>query len=499
LYDSFYMGAGHVSVRKFQRQENDTGHNTEAYDAIDETGFLLARSSPLSTFSIDVDSASYSNVRRLLKDGTLPPAGAVRIEELINYFGYDYPQPKGSEPFARKIELGRCPWNQEHRLLHIGLSGRRLDPGKMPPRNLVFLLDVSGSMSSSNKLPLLKKAFAMLVDQLGENDKISIVVYAGASGMVLAPTSGSDKQRILAALGKLHAGGSTNGAAGIQLAYQTARQNFQIGAVNRVILATDGDFNVGTTSQSELISLIETQREFGVFLTVLGLGSGNLKDSTMEKLADRGNGNYAYLDNLAEARKVLVKEAGGTLVTIAKDVKIQIEFNPSRVKAYRLIGYENRMLKARDFADDRKDAGEIGAGHTVTALYELVPVGAKTEIPGNPALEYQTKTELSAAAASDSLLTLELRYKAPLGIKSKLIREVVKDGSASVAASDDFEFSAAVAMFGMLMRNSEYKGSSSYALAKELAQGSLGPDAQDYRREFLGLIDQAASLSASTR
>ncbi|MHC5066111.1 MAG: vWA domain-containing protein, partial [Planctomycetota bacterium] len=365
--------------------------------------------------------------------------------------------------------------------------------------NLVFLLDVSGSMSSADKLPLLKRAFALLVDQLGENDKISIVVYAGASGTVLPPTSGDDKQKILAALNKLNAGGSTNGAAGIQLAYQTARENFQVEAINRVILATDGDFNVGTSNQSELVQLIEKERESGVFLTVLGLGRGNLKDSTMEKLADHGNGNYAYLDSLAEARKVLVTEAGGTLVTIAKDVKLQLEFNPRLVKAYRLIGYENRILAAQDFADDKKDAGEIGAGHTVTALYEIVPVGAKTEIKADPELKYQTKTELTAAAGGDEMITVKLRYKAPQGSKSKLVSDVVKPGEAAIAPGDNFEFSAAVAMFGMLLRNSKHKGISSYALAREYAQGSLGADKHGYRAEFVKLVKQAESLGASTR
>jgi len=385
--------------------------NTEAYDHIEENRFHRVDADPLSTFSVDVDTASYANVRRFLVDGELPPAGAVRTEELINYFRFAYPQPSGNVPFSITTELAECPWNPKHRLALIGLQGRSLKERDPSPRNLVFLLDVSGSMMPSDKLPLVKAAMRMLTDVLTERDRVAIVVYAGASGLVLPSTAGDQKERIQEALEKLEAGGSTNGAQGIQLAYQVARRNFIRGGVNRVVLATDGDFNVGVTNQSDLVSLIERERESGIFLSVLGVGTGNLKDSTMEKLADKGNGNYAYLDSLHEARKVLVREAGGTLETIAKDVKIQVEFNPRQVAGYRLIGYENRMLNHQDFNDDKKDAGEIGAGHSVTALYEIVPVGAPIDAPGVDPLKYQRESQQTRAAGSGELLTVKVRLR----------------------------------------------------------------------------------------
>ena len=485
-------------VRSQQKEASAPGRfNTETYDRIHENPFLAAAKTPLSTFSIDVDTASYSNMRRFLNQGQLPPRGAVRIEELINYFSYAYPQPKGAVPFSTISEVSTCPWNPAHRLVHIGLQGRRIAKKQMPPRNLVFLLDVSGSMSDANKLPLLKAALRLLVSQLTEQDRVAVVVYAGSSGLVLPSTTGDNKEKILSALGRLQSGGSTNGGAGIQLAYKVARQHFRQGGINRVILATDGDFNVGNTSQSGLVRLIEKERNSGVFLTVLGFGMGNYKDSTMEKLADKGNGNYAYVDSLNEARKVLVNEAGATLVTIAKDVKIQVEFNPSRVSAYRLIGYENRMLRARDFNDDKKDAGEIGAGHSVTALYEVVPVGLKAPQAGTvDPLKYQQRSA-SAASASGELLTLKLRYKKPDSDRSKLLSTVLKDGQTS--ASHSLRFSSAVAAFGMLLRDSKHKGQASFAMVKKLAGQSLGQDPHGYRAEFLKLVDRAAELTKKAK
>jgi Ca-activated chloride channel family protein len=468
--------------------------NTEAYDHIVENRFVSAAHSPLSTFSIDVDTASYSNVRRFIASETQPPPGAVRIEELINYFDYAYAEPRGDEPFSVHTELGRAPWAPEHRLLHIGLQGRRIAREKLPPRNLVFLIDTSGSMEDANKLPLLRRAFAAFVDTLGERDTVSMVVYAGSSGLVLPPTAGHRRAEILSALDRLQAGGSTNGGDGIQLAYATALQSFESGGVNRVILATDGDFNVGVTNQSELVRLIERERESGVFLTVLGFGMGNYKDSTLEKLADSGNGNYAYIDDFPEAHKVLIEQGGANLVTIAQDVKIQVEMNPSYVGAYRLIGYENRVLKNEDFNDDRKDAGEIGAGHTVTALYELLtPAQASSEVNVD-GLRYQKV--IAAGDGSSEVATVKLRYKAPLGRQSRLVEVPVRGGwDGLTATSEAFRFSAAVAAFGMLLRGSAYRGNASYALVDELARGSLGADPGGYRREFLGLVQGASRLN----
>lgn len=471
--------------------------NTEDYSAIEENGFRLAKDHPLSTFSIDVDAASYANLRRFIHDGTAPPKDAVRIEEMVNYFSYDYPAPEGNVPFSVVTEVGPAPWNAAHRIVHIGLQGEKIDLVGRPASNLVFLLDVSGSMDEPDKLPLLKKAFRMLVGQLGENDRVSIVVYAGAAGMVLEPTRGDRGEQIVEALDRLQAGGSTAGAEGIQLAYRTAAAQFIEGGINRVILATDGDFNVGVSSDAELLRLIEEKRQTGVFLTVLGFGTGNIKDNKMETLADHGNGNYYYIDSELEARKVLVSELGGTLHTIAKDVKLQIEFNPALVSAYRLIGYENRMLAPEDFADDRKDAGELGAGHTVTALYEVIPVGAEspTEVRGQGDLRYQSGG-LTSAAATGELMHLALRYKEPDGTTSRLIERPVRAGdSLSLErTSDDFRFSAAVAAFGMILRGSEHRGDATLPAVLSLSKGSLGADAEGYRADFVRLVEAYARL-----
>jgi Ca-activated chloride channel homolog len=473
-------------------------HNTESYDVVNENVFKRVLKEPLSTFSIDVDTASYSNVRRLLNQGTMPPAGAVRIEELLNYFDYKYKGPQGTEPFAANVEVAACPWKPKHLLARVGIKGKEIHKKERPASNLVFLLDVSGSMSSHNKLPLLKKGMRILTRQLGEGDQVAMVVYAGASGLVLPSTSGAMPKKILNALSQLKAGGSTNGGAGIELAYKTARKNFIKGGVNRVILATDGDFNVGTTNQSALIELIEKQAKSGVFLTVLGFGMGNYKDSTLEKLADKGNGNYAYIDTANEARKVLGREISGTLVTIAKDVKIQVEFNPAQVQAYRLIGYENRLLNAEDFKDDKKDAGEIGAGHTVTALYELVPAGLKGGAADVDPLKYQKEetTELSDAAASGELMTVKIRHKKPDASKSsQQIISVKRGDTEQLEASVDFKFAASVAEFGMLLRDSEHSGRANYNRVLALAKEGLGEDKHGYRTEFLELAKIAKNLS----
>ncbi|MCF7816965.1 MAG: von Willebrand factor type A domain-containing protein [Kiritimatiellales bacterium] len=468
--------------------------NTEQYSRIVDNAFKLALDNPLSTFSIDVDRAAYANVRRFLNDNQLPPPDAVRIEEMVNYFKYDYPQPKNADPFAVSMELAACPWNTEHQLALVGLQGLEVETKNLPPNNLVFLLDVSGSMNQPDKLPLLKSAMRLLVEQLRPQDRVSIVVYAGAAGLVLEPTS--DKSCILEAIEWLSAGGSTAGGAGIELAYKAAQQGFIKDGNNRVILATDGDFNVGTSSDGALVRLIEEKRETGIFLTVLGFGTGNYKDSKMEQLADKGNGNYAYIDDILEAKKVLVTEMGGTLVTIAKDVKIQIEFNPAQVKAYRLIGYENRLLAKEDFDDDKKDAGELGAGHTVTALYELIPVGSDEEVPEAGNLKYQT-TELRK---SDELMTVKLRYKQPDGDESKLITQFIKAADFQpLETSDNLKFAGAVAEFGLLLRNSEYKGDAGYNAVLDQARESRGTDAEGYRAEFIRLVEKAQLLDSRTR
>ncbi|MCB0225174.1 MAG: VWA domain-containing protein [Anaerolineae bacterium] len=468
--------------------------NTEAYDYIEENSFLEAMSNPLSTFSIDVDTASYSNARRFLNNSQLPPVDAVRIEEFINYFNYDYPQPDGEHPFAIVTELSTSPWNANHQLVHIGIQGQQVDKEALPDSNLVFLLDVSGSMNDANKLPLLKQGFRLLVDQLTERDRVSIVVYAGAAGLVLPSTSGADQATILAAIDRLEAGGSTAGGAGIQLAYNQAQENFIPGGNNRIILATDGDFNVGASSDSELVRMIEQKRDAGIFLTILGFGTGNYKDAKMEQLADKGNGNYAYIDTIREAKKVLVSEMAGTLLTIAKDVKIQIEFNPAKVKAYRLVGYENRLLAKEDFVDDTKDAGELGAGHTVTALYEIIPASADEKVRPTAELKYQEST-LSNQAQGDELLTVKFRYKRPDGNQSiEMVSPLMDSATPLSDTSTNFRFSAAVAEFGLLLRDSTYKGDAGYEQVLELAQGSLGPDVEGYRTEFVNLVETAQLL-----
>lgn len=469
--------------------------NTEEYSKIEENTFKQVKADPLSTFSIDVDPASYANMRRFLNSGQLPPKDAVRIEELINYFDYAYVQPDDGRPFAVHTEVAECPWNQGHRLVRIGLKGKEIATEKLPPANLVFLIDVSGSMQSPDKLPLLKSAFKLLVNQLRPQDRVAIAVYASAEGLALPSTPGSDKKTILELLDKLEAGGCTAGAAGIQLAYRTAKENFIKHGNNRVILATDGDFNVGVSSTSELIRMIEQKREEGIYLSVLGFGTGNLKDSRMEQLADKGNGNYAYIDNITEARKVLVSQMGGTLFTIAKDVKIQVEFNPAKVKAYKLIGYENRLLNKEDFNDDKKDAGELGSGHTVTALYEIIPAGSKENVPGVDPLKYQETKVSPVASKSSEMMTVKLRYKLPSENESKLISKVIMDRNGEMAeASEDFRFAAAVAEFGLLIRDSEFKGKASYGKALALARGAKGQDKEGYRAEFIKLAETARLL-----
>jgi len=479
----------------YQSESMPPQFNTEQYAHIEESGFKSVANDPLSTFSIDVDTASYANVRRFLNMNRTPPKDAVRIEELINYFSYTYPEPEDDAPFSVLTEVSACPWNREHKLVHIGIKGKEIKTEEIPPSNLVFLLDVSGSMSSPDKLPLLKKGFKLLVQQLRDRDRVAITVYAGAAGTVLPSTSGEDKAAILSAIEKLQSGGSTAGAQGIKLAYQVAKENFIRNGNNRVILATDGDFNVGISSDGELVRLIEEKRNDGIFLTVLGFGTGNLKDSKMEQLADKGNGNYAYIDSILEAKKVLVKEMGSTLFTIAKDVKIQTEFNPAKVRAYRLIGYENRALNKEDFNDDKKDAGEIGAGHTVTALYEIVPAGSETEPGKVDDLKYQESKIKAEALASDEIMTVKLRYKPPKEDKSILIVHPVKEKYLPFdRASDNFKFSAAVAGFGMLLRDSEFKGDNSYDEVIKLAKASKGTDEEGYRAEFIRLAEQAELL-----
>ncbi|MEM1044050.1 MAG: von Willebrand factor type A domain-containing protein [Bacteroidota bacterium] len=465
----------------------------EGYSAVVENDFRRPADAPLSTFSIDVDAASYANVRRFLGDGQLPVKDAVRIEELVNYFEYDYPDPDGAHPFAVVTEVSEAPWAPAHRLVHIGLQGERIDTEDLPPSNLVFLLDVSGSMNSPDKLPLLKQAFRLLASNLREQDRVGIVVYAGAAGIVLEPTS--DKTAILEALDRLQAGGSTAGGAGLKLAYDLAREHFDPEKNNRVILATDGDFNVGPSSDAEMMRLIEAERESGVFLSVLGFGTGNLQDSKMETIADHGNGHYAYIDSVHEARKVLVSEMGGTLVAIAKDVKIQVEFNPAHVAAYRLIGYENRLLADEDFNDDTKDAGELGAGHSVTALYEIVPVGIEVPTAGVDELKYQQQTVRPDAAANPEMLTVKLRYKEPDGDTSRLLDTALIDRDVALdQTSESFRFAAAVAEFGLLLRDSEHRGRASFENAQMLAQSARSTDPHGYRAEFVRLLETAEAL-----
>jgi Ca-activated chloride channel family protein len=440
-----------------------------------------------------VDTASASNVRRFAEQGELPPPDAVRIEELLNYFTYSYPETEGKHPFSVTHEVFACPWAPGHQLVRIGLQGRRLKLDQLPPRNLVFLVDVSGSMSDTNKLPLVKQGLIRLCDSLRPQDRVALVVYAGSSGLVLEPTVGSDRARIQEALGRLGAGGSTHGSAGLKQAYEVARQNFQTGADNRVVLCTDGDFNVGISDEGSLVRLIEEERKSGVFLTCLGFGMGNLKDATLEQLADKGNGNYAYIDSLKEMEKVF-GAGGASLVTIAKDVKLQVEFNPSRVQAYRLIGYENRMLAAEDFNDDTKDAGEMNAGHSVTALYEIVPPGGKLQPGSVDPLKYQAP-ERKPVKASQELLTVKVRYKKPDGFFSRLLAVPVRDeGQPFESASVDSRWAAAVASFGMALRNSPHKGTSTLPFAQGIAETSLGEDAGGLRSGWLKVMTALGDL-----
>ena len=469
----------------------------ENYGHFVENRFQSPAANPLSTFSIDVDTASYSNMRRFLRDGAKPPKDSIRTEEWLNYFHYSYPEPDGDHPVSITTELASCPWQPEHKLARIGLKSKSIDVRDLPPANLVFLIDVSGSMNYPDKLPLLKRSFSLLAEQLRPQDEVSIVVYAGAAGTVLPPTSGKDRQKILDAISRLGAGGSTAGAGGIRLAYKTARANFKPKGNNRVILATDGDFNVGVSTEAELIRLIEEESSNGVNLTLLGFGTGNYQDAKMKQLSKHGNGNYAYVDNLLEARKVLVQEMGANLLTVAKDVKLQIEFNPARVKAYRLIGYENRLLAAEDFNDDAKDAGEMGAGHTVTALYEIVPPGVDGTIPSVDDLKYQ-KPQATSASKSTELLTVKLRYKPPTQDVSKLLSKPLLDTSTKMeASSEDLRFAAAVAAFALLLRESDHKGNASINLVIDLASKSLGADPHGRRAEFLYLAKTVRSQSKS--
>ncbi|MDD2331855.1 MAG: von Willebrand factor type A domain-containing protein [Candidatus Cloacimonetes bacterium] len=500
LYNSMLKGKIGSATTSAYQYEGYPPSDTNEFAAINPNTFQRADASPLSTFSIDVDTGCYSLVRKWLNSNELPPANMIRTEELLNYFSYDYPQPKDKHPFAIYTELGTNPWNEKRQLVHIGLKGKELDLEETPPSNLVFLIDVSGSMESSNKLPLVLQSLDMLVDNLREQDKISIVVYAGAAGTVLEPTYGSEKGKIKKALAALRAGGSTAGGAGIALAYQTAHNSFIRGGNNRIILCTDGDFNVGVSSTAHLIEMVEKEKESGIFLSVLGFGMGNYKDNRMEQIANKGNGNYAYIDTILEAKKVFVNEMTSTLFTIAKDVKIQVEFNPALVKAYRLIGYENRMLRTEDFRDDTKDAGELGAGHTVTAIYEIIPAGSDEKLPEVDSLRYQSTSKLTSASKADELLTVKLRYKLPdsdtsIPLESPLLSKVIPWDK----TSDNFRFSSAVVMYSMLLQDSEFKGSSSWDLVKKLAQNSLGKDEYGYRNEFMNLVKIAELLKTSRK
>ncbi len=468
------------------------------YTEIYENPFRAVNTSPLSTFSIDVDAASYSNVRGYLSRGEQPPASVVRIEELVNYFAYDYPEPTGEHPFAFNTEVADCPWNPGHRLIRVALQGKDVQAAQLPPSNLVFLIDVSGSMESEDKLPLLKQSFHALIDALRPEDQVAIVAYAGNAGLVLPSTSGADKKTIRRAIDMLESGGSTAGGAGITMAYRIAKKYYQEGGNNRVILATDGDFNVGVSGDAELVGLIESKRDEGIFLSVLGFGTGNFQDRKMEGLADNGNGNYYYVDNLREGKRILVGELSSTLYAIAKDVKLQIEFNPAKVKAYRLIGYENRVLAAQDFDNDAKDAGELGAGHSVTAFYEVVPVGAEVgyAVDHSKADEYQDADKEPVVFGPGDLMAARLRYKEPTGSSSKLIEHHVADGHRPISqATAEFKFAAAVAGWGMLLRGSDYSGDASFSQIASLARAGLGRDEQGYRFEFLTLVEKSASMN----
>ena len=470
--------------------------NTESYDSITDNPFLGAQQNPLSTFSTDVDTASYANMRRFLNQNQLPPIDAVRIEELINYFTYDYDPPLDKEvPFATHVEVANSPWESDHRLVRIGIKGYEVPWDKRPPSNLVFLIDVSGSMSPINKLPLVKQSLELLTNRLGEKDRVAIVTYAGSSQVALPSTTANNSETIMHAITGLRAGGSTHASSGIEDAYKIAQKHYVEDGNNRVILCTDGDFNVGVTNRGDLVRIIEEKAQSGIYLSIFGFGMNNYKDATLEELSNKGNGNYGYIDALGEARKVFVEQISGTLFTIAKDVKIQVEFNPAQVYAYRLIGYENRKMAAEDFNDDTKDAGEIGAGHTVTALYEVVPAAIEMDLPGVDPLKYQKSTEPIRGSVSRELLTVKLRYKQPDADKSELIEVPVIDKNEKFEdASEDFRFAAAVASFGMILRNSPYKSESTLTLVQEIAELAQGYNIGGYRSEFLLLVDKVEIL-----
>ena len=470
------------------------GSNNESYSAIEENKLQMVSDQPLSTFSIDVDRASYSNVRRYLNGGNLPPSDAVRIEELINYFDYHYKKPEGKDPVAIYTDMAICPWDTTHQLVRIALKGKEIPQEQLPPANLVFLIDVSGSMIDFNKLPLIKQAMAALVQQLRDKDRIAIVTYAGSASVALNSTSGSDKTKIMDAINQLQAGGSTAGESGINLAYETARKSFMKNGNNRIILATDGDFNVGVSSEKELENLVEKKRAGGIFLSVLGFGMGNIQDSKLEVLADKGNGNYAYIDNFEEARRTFVTEFGSTLFTIARDVKLQVEFNPQYVQSYRLVGYENRMLENKDFNDDKKDAGDMGVGHTVTALYEIVPAGSTpADKPLVDSLKYQRN--VATNNYNGEVLTVKLRYKQQREDNSQLLSQVLPWKIQDISqAPEDFRMAVAVAEFGLLLRNSEHKGLANFTSVLSLAKGAKGDDEEGYRAEFIQLVKQASVL-----
>ena len=485
----------YVAVCPTAMYDMDARMNTEEYGRIQENGFKSVADTPLSTFSIDVDPASYSNMRRFINRGELPPADAIRTEELVNYFSYDYPKPTGDDPVKITVEAGTCTWNTAHRLVRIGLKAKEIPTEQLPASNLVFLVDVSGSMWGANRLDLVKSSLKLLVNNLRNKDKVAIVTYAGSAGVKLEATSGGDKQKIREAIDELTAGGSTAGGAGIHLAYQIAKKNFISDGNNRIILCSDGDFNVGVSSAEGLEQLIEKERKSGVHLTVLGYGMGNYKDKKIQVLAEKGNGNHAYIDNLQEANRVLVGEFGATLHTVAKDVKLQVEFNPSQVQAYRLIGYESRLLKDEDFNNDAKDAGDMGAGHTVTAFYEVIPAGVKNEYVGKvDDLKYQKKEKMTLKpTGSDELLTVKLRYKAPdKDVSRKMELPFVDNKGDSV--SSDFRFASAVAMFGQLLRDSDFKGTADYDKVIKLAKQGLNNDERGYRREFIRLVEAAKGL-----
>jgi len=486
---------GRVNGMELKRAYEYESLSNESYAEIEESGFKSPWKNPFSTFSIDVDAAAYSNVRRFINNGQLPPSDAVKIEEMINYFTYEYKSPRGKHPFGVEHEVSSAPWNSDHKLVHVGIQGERIEMDDLPASNIVFLLDVSGSMGSPNKLPLLKKSFKLLINELRPEDRVAIVVYAGAAGEVLESTPGNEKGKILKALERLNAGGSTAGGAGIELAYKIAQENFIKNGNNRIILATDGDFNVGASSNEKMEDLIQEKRKSGVFLTVLGYGMGNYKDAKMELLADKGNGNHAYIDNILEAKKVLVNEFGGTLFTIAKDVKIQVEFNPATVQAYRLIGYENRRLNDEDFNNDKKDAGELGAGHSVTALYEVIPVGVDSHFKPLDDLKYRKQQKEEMSGNTSDLMTVKLRYKKPDKSKSIYLDTVIKNESVTFkTASENFRWSAAVASFGMLLRDSDYKNELSFKDVIRLAKGAKGSDDDGYRAEFIRLVETAELL-----